>query len=335
MASIYQRGNNFTLQWTVGGKRHRRSLGKISRQQAITILHAKETELRSGKSMFGGLLEDRRTGLFSDFASEYLSWRRGEYPDSQQRIEQIVHDHLIPVFGNLPLSEITVRMGEKYKHNRQKKVAIQTVNKEVRTLHAVLNKAVEWGEIEKNPIKSVKALKDSKSSPPKFFTAQELKALYSIDPMHAEIWMLLANTGMRRKEALNLKWSEVFDATIRVLSTSQNRTKSGLWRDIPISPGAEIALGLLRDDNAKQSDYVVPRMNKDSLSRAFQKACRKIGIGGSLHDLRHTFCSHLVMQGIPLRTVQVLAGHASFRTTEIYAHLSPGHLSASVERLVL
>ncbi len=195
MASIYQRGDNFTLQWTVGGKRYRRSLGKISRQQAVTILYAKETELRSGKSVFGGLLEERRTGLFSDFASEYLSWRKGEYPDSQQRIEQIVHDHLIPALGNLPLNEITVRLGEKYKRNRQKKVAIQTVNKELRTLHAVLKKAVEWGEIEKIPIKSVSVLKDSKSSPPKFFTVEELKALYSIDPLHAEIWMLFANTG--------------------------------------------------------------------------------------------------------------------------------------------
>jgi hypothetical protein len=41
------------------------------------------------------------------------------------------------------------------------------------------------------------------------------------------------------------------------------------------------------------------------------------------HVCRHTFCSHLVMRGVPLRVVQVLAGHTSYKTTERYAHLTP------------
>ncbi|MCE7872064.1 site-specific integrase [bacterium CPR1] len=53
-----------------------------------------------------------------------------------------------------------------------------------------------------------------------------------------------------------------------------------------------------------------------------------------IHDLRHTFCSRLVEKGAGLRTVQLLAGHKSFTTTERYAHLAPDHLRDAVETLV-
>jgi len=56
---------------------------------------------------------------------------------------------------------------------------------------------------------------------------------------------------------------------------------------------------------------------------------------GTPHELRHTFISHLVMQGVPLRTVQVLAGHKTIAVTEQYAHLAPDHLSNTVSRLNL
>lgn len=53
----------------------------------------------------------------------------------------------------------------------------------------------------------------------------------------------------------------------------------------------------------------------------------------TLHVLRHSFCSHLVMAGVPLRAVQELMGHQSYETTLQYAHLSPGHSSQQVNKL--
>ena len=70
----------------------------------------------------------------------------------------------------------------------------------------------------------------------------------------------------------------------------------------------------------------VPPIRPESLSRAFLHDAARANLDGSLHTLRHTFISHLVMQGVPLRTVQVIAGHAHFTTTERYAHLAPGYL---------
>jgi integrase len=56
-----------------------------------------------------------------------------------------------------------------------------------------------------------------------------------------------------------------------------------------------------------------------------ETAQRRAGleVKGSLHRLRHTFCSHLAMRGAPAKAIQELAGHASLSTTLSYMHLSP------------
>ena len=53
----------------------------------------------------------------------------------------------------------------------------------------------------------------------------------------------------------------------------------------------------------------------------------------TVHNLRHTFASHLVMNGTDLYTVSKLLGHSSVKVTQIYAHLTPDYLKASVDRL--
>ena len=86
---------------------------------------------------------------------------------------------------------------------------------------------------------------------------------------------------------------------------------------------------------AGKDPYVLPRITSESLSRAFLTDAGRLALDGSLHSLRHTYGAHLVMAGVPLRTVQVLMGHASFKTTERYAHLGKDHLRRQALRVSL
>ncbi len=283
---------------------------------------------------------------FADWCYEYALWHKAEYPSSYPRVRQILQSHLLPVFGFIHIGMIGRKEVEAYKQGRiAAGAATGTVIKELRTLQAVINKAVEWDIIPINKAKGVKPPKDLNSTPPQWYSAEELQQIYATESqvqkcattynneLHQKyrwVWQLLANTGLRRSEAMALEWKNIGQQEIRVVSTEQDRTKSAKWRLIPVSNGAVEALDALKGEK-----HVLPRVTKPSLSRAFSRTLERAKLAGSIHCLRHTYCSHLVMAGVPLRTVQVLAGHASYTTTERYAHLAPGHLQESVKGLKL
>jgi site-specific recombinase XerD len=81
------------------------------------------------------------------------------------------------------------------------------------------------------------------------------------------------------------------------------------------------------------------KLRNASLKKSLSTVVKNAGLDveGSkrvtLHVLRHSFCSHLVMAGVPLRDVQELMGHQSYETTLRYAHLSPDHSSQQVNKL--
>ena len=68
--------------------------------------------------------------------------------------------------------------------------------------------------------------------------------------------------------------------------------------------------------------------------KRFYAAVARAGIEDfRFHDLRHTFGSHLVMEGVDLRTVQQLMGHKDVKMTMRYSHLSPEYVQEAMERL--
>ena len=350
MPTLRQRGAAWYLCWSEGGAEIRRSLGRLSVAEAREALRLKRDELK--RARLAGIVElpSGHVPSFREYAMEYLRWHEREYPASNERVAQIVKQYLIPHFGDTALDRLSKGQTERYKASRKAKA--ETVSKELRTLQAVMNRAVYLELVTRNPVKGVKPPRSVDSRPPRWYSDQELQAIYANSkPLagdeavkgrpvnspvedYAPVWRLLANTGLRRAEAQQLQWTDVTRTSLRVLSQEGARTKSGRWRQVPLSKGAQEALGVLKS-MAGRKPHVLPRMHAGSLSRAFSLALQRAGLDGSLHCLRHTFCAHLVTAGVPLRTVQVLAGHASVTTTERYAHLAPDHLQDSVGRLML
>lgn len=334
MATITIRRGYYILNWADEAGRHRKSLGRVgilAERDVRRILQDKQLELSTGAQLLG--LARRRSVMFGQYAREYLHWHSREFPDSHYRVEQIVRDHLLPRFEFVPLDMLAVREVEHYKHERLRHAATGSVIKELRTLKAIVHRAVREGLLSRSPIDAVCAPRDLSAKPHRFYEADELQQVYAacVEPWHAAAWKLYANTGMRRMEGLYLRRRNLHRDRIRIVSSAEERTKSGEWRDIPLTAGAREALERL----PREGDRVLPQIEPESLSRAFIKCARRAELDGSLHTLRHTYISHLVRAGVPLRTVQIYAGHAHYTTTEHYAYLQPGTPPEAVSLLSL
>lgn len=323
MATITDRRGYHILNWSGpetdanGAKiRHRESLGRVGtipKRDLDDILRIKEYELSTGAKLLN--VHRRPAPRFEEFARDYLIWHQTEYPDSNYRVAQIINDHLAPHFGPTPLNLISVQQAEDYKTARRPLVRGSTLTKELRVLHALINRAVDLKTIPENPISIVQGPKNLDSKPHRWYSKAELAKLYRKSE-YGPIWKLYANTGLRRTEGLILRTTWVSKKTIKILSTGEDRTKDGEWREIPRTDGATEALAQLE----AHGEYILPRMRKESLSRACLRDSRAAGLDGSLQTLRHTFVCHMLLAGVPIRTVQLYAGHAKISTTEGYAY---------------
>lgn len=76
------------------------------------------------------------------------------------------------------------------------------------------------------------------------------------------------------------------------------------------------------------------QIHPDKIYRELKRALAKVGLDGDVHKWRHTFASHLVMNGVDIATVSRLLGHHSIEMTMKYSHLAPDHLQTAVNQLV-
>lgn len=312
---LYWRGTKAYIDWVEGGERFRRSIGQLSAREAEGIRSAKEAELTHGVRILARLPKAR------DYLEWYLDWYAAEHPTTISKARSEMK-RFIERFGHRPIDSIRAVEVEQYKRSRllDDKAAKETVGKEIRRLKAAFNRGMEWKELDVNPMAAVKAPRGVRSVAVKFYDRAAMRRLYRANRARAPLWLFMAHTGLRRGEIIGLEKALVVGGRLLVESdpdeTGAGRTKSGKWREVPLNRYAKWALRHLPDP--------VVTVHKDTVSDWFAKDAAAAGIGGHLHRLRHTFCAHMVMAGVPLRRVQILAGHADYATTEkYYAHLSP------------
>ncbi|MEK6535935.1 MAG: tyrosine-type recombinase/integrase, partial [Actinomycetota bacterium] len=237
------------------------------------------------------------------------------------------------------LRGITPQLIENFKKFRlEGGTKASTINTELNTIKAALNRAVALGYLPRNPCREVKKLKMPRKQV-RFFSRDEVRKLLEAGSGRMRpIVETLLYTGLRRDELTHLTWADV-DLQRRVVAVQAKdgwHPKDYEVRHIPMAPRLhELLKSLPRKDNP----WVFSTSNDGPhlghiLSRDFRKLLKFCGIKcASLHTLRHTFASHLVMKGTDVYTVQKLLGHSSIKTTEIYAHLAPDFLKAAVQKL--
>jgi integrase len=132
---------------------------------------------------------------------------------------------------------------------------------------------------------------------------------------------------------LPLKWSNL-DMRNGLILLEQ--TKNGERREIPINQTVTDMLKALprRIDGGPVFRSAEGGEMPGDVKHGFASVCKKAELTDlHFHDLRHTFASQLIMQGIDLRTVGELLGHKDIKMTMRYAHLAPAHKAKAVDIL--
>ena len=228
----------------------------------------------------------------------------------------------------------------------------------VRRIHATLHKAlvdgVRWGRLPRNPA--------DQADPPRAATTEmsvwsPVQLRTFIDSVRADrlfaAWLLAATTGMRRGELLGLRWRDV-DLDAQTASVRQIRTVAR-YEVLTLTPKTDkgsrtIALdpqtvAVLRSYRVAQmeerlqvgpayrdsGDLVFTRedgspIHPERFSASFRQHCARSGLPViRLHDVRHSYVTALLSEGVPLKVVSQRVGHASpMVTMTIYQHVLPG-----------
>ena len=326
MARLYKRKPEgvFWIDYRAEGRRIRESTGTINRRQAEKCLQSRLGEVVQGKFK----LEDRSCApTFREFCVKYMEWAKQNKRSWKRDWHSI--QNLMPSFGYRRLSAIHPFHAESYKVLRNTQVKPATVNREVALLKHILNLAVEWGVIQRNPIRDVKLLREPRVYE-RFLSAEEAAKLIEACSKPLK-WIVVAalHTGMRRNEILFLRWENV---NLRDRFITVTETKNGEIRHLPLNRTMQEMLANL----PQRSEYVFAQKNGKPYSwigRAWGNAKAHAEIECRFHDLRHTYASYLVMNGVDLMTVKELLGHKSLAMVERYAHLSSDHKQRAIETL--
>lgn len=317
------------------GKRIRERIGKSKK---IAELALKDREVKVAKNRAGVIRKD--APLYS-FLEQYIEYSKTHHkPRTTERYKEIVnhfkgflkknHPHITSLLKLKPI------IFEQYKTTRLKNIAARTVNHEIGTIKTILNQAIKWDMLNINPAKRIEKVKELTAKAPRFLTDKELKAFFEVCPVkHLPMMKTFYYTGMRREELRCLEWSDIdFIRKVIKVRGKEGFTPKSTEREIPIHKEVMKILKSLPKDYNLIFSKKGERLGKNRFRDVFLQIAKKAEIENvTLHHMRHTFASHLVMKGVDLATVKELLGHADIQTTMIYAHLAKAHLTQAVERL--
>ena len=319
------------------GERHRKTFATKREAQAdergvMAEIQAGTWKLKNADIRFDEFLNDY-------FRYTELNRARSTHRNDKYRIER----NILPYFGNYKLRDISPELIEKYKQLRVREGATHnTVNHELANLSHIIKRAMIKGYVDRNVVALVEKFKFQDRSP-KFLTESEMDKL--LDAAQGEyIYPILVTalyTGMRKSELFNLKWENVDfrQRTVTIQSGDNGYTKNYRSRTIEMTGMLYKTMIQQRQFHLElriQVDYVFTYRGHRIryIDGTLKKVVRRAELEDvTLHTLRHTFASQLVMAGVSLVEVQQLMGHRSYDTTLQYAHLSEDHVKKQVNRL--
>ena len=275
-------------------------------------------------------------------------------PSTFKTSQGFLKNHIKPQIGGIPLADLTsLDLQRFYKHlldggrvdrieakKKPKGLAPKTVRNIHQMIGSAYNLAIEQKLVTRNPTQGCALLKVEHKEM-KTLTSDQLDAFFqeAKDSGVFALYYIDLTTGLRRGELLGLKWSDIDleKGDLRVqrqigridgkIIEMPLKTKNA-YRTLPLSADA---INVLMQQRRKtgNSEWVFPSptggpMSPDSVLHMLHRVLKRAGLPKvRFHDLRHTFATLALQNGVDIKTVSGMLGHFSAGfTLDTYAHVT-------------
>jgi integrase len=353
----------FYAEWGRGKRNRIGDAALITLERARTIAEQRLAAAKRGE-IPKPQIRNKTPTLKKFLDSKYEAWaltHQKAGATNVQRIKGAFHE-----FMNDRIDQFTAWPFEQWKIKRiSNGIKPATINRDLTMLRAALNKAVEWGELQSNPLASVKQLKNADDKRVRYLSNEEEKRLMDalnsreIDIRqgtsssarksaptyqkgayadHLKPMVLVAlNTGLRLGELTGMHWTQISHADPPQITVKAAYVKMSKTRHIYLNKTLRATLQAWEAQQADTNGYVFATQSGERIKSVREEWLATIKAARvkdfRWHDMRHDFASKLVMAGADLNTVRELMGHSSLDMTLRYAHLAPEHKAAAVTLL--
>ena len=347
--SIFLNKRVWYANWQEGPKQKRQTLGTRNHDVARQKARALEGQLSGAVPRQAGTFDI--AGVVQAYLDVQESNDRAaktmmKYRDVLNRFAAHCRDagvRLMHAISVQTLDDFAVR-------RRRDGMAAKTVYTELTIVRQWLNFAVTRRMLTTSPVAGTKLVKP-KPAPRDYWRQEQLDAIVDAarGPYKAA-YLLMAETGMRVGEVIHLTWEDLtLDgrtpvAHIRakevVAGAKPWRPKNGEERAVPLSARAVAMLRTL----PRRRRWVIDRMNgtaatanqpaNDRHILAYLKTVlAKLGLDGTNHKFRHSFCTIAVLAGVNFFTLRRWVGHIDEAALKIYVHIADEQAQVTMREL--
>jgi site-specific recombinase XerD len=364
MATVYilkhetQKGHSYTVKYydpLTKKKKYYKTFKKFR------IAQQKANELRSALDT-GKVPKNKKTKLVPLAFNQVSASLRDEWTERLRikELSQKTHDEygyrlnvLEREFGEDLLCQISKTQIKKYLGNVAESFTNITANRSLSVLRKVFEHGTKKNAVISDPTISIKFLSEKEHERNNFLLPQQIDELVEASQKtRAKFYMpaiilLGAEHGASKQEILCLKWSDIDFEFMEKGLIKLYRTKNKKKRTELLMPRTKQALLGWKEHleymrkrtkvEIIKSDYVFCRLDGTRIkcfNRAWWHALKLAGIRKfHFHDLRHTFCSNLLMAGSGLKDAKEMIGHSNISMTDRYSHLTTLHKIEQQDRL--
>lgn len=277
-----------------------------------------------------------------------------EYVKQQRRhLERFIFDNPI---ASVKLIDLKRGHILDWRSRIRQESGIGPANYALKTVKTILKYACYRGDLDRDPtggIGNIKTFTPARGT----LTQEELDQMFNLDnnvfpeERIRMIFLLAAETGMRRGEIFALQWRDIdWEKHIITVQRAVNRNGMGLpkWnkiRFIALTDRIERELQRYNQDvlTVRNKDFLIcwddgAPLHVGNFDRWFGRIMKRMAIDKKArnlvpHSLRHTRITLWKQAGIPMDAIQAMVGHSDEKTTEDYTHLQPDYLVDEVRRI--